>query len=328
MTLPNTITIVGVDPGFANIGLSAIKLFSTGGESLEETSLILTDNATFATEKTSKKKARAKSKIRRSSKTKAKLDTELNRLIYIENNILYFFRKHSPAAIVIEEPGKCLMRRYNKFTRRTEWATNPTALRVTSIMWGALHGAASALNIPCVSIGARDVKKYVTGNNKASKEQVFSAVKLKFPSYKLWPDNDKFEHVADATAIALAGIHSDHLAGSIRYFRKTKQSEAFRLIVENFLKVFNYDISSKLLGLSHKDIMCALRLYGIDLTEDNADRICKFISERNTTATADIAELILSSETSVSASARKLGIRANVLDRIITAISRFKSTSL
>ena len=172
------ITIAGVDPGFANIGLCLIDLFVSGEFDLICTKLVLTS--------ASKKKV-------------GQIDDEIRRLSEIEDAIIEFLDEHNPDVLVMEEPGKCLMK------RKTGWATNPTLLRTSSLMWGAAHAICRARGIYCIKVGSQAIKVKLCEKRSASKAEVEKAVKERFPDYDGWPTTKKIEHVCDAVGAVITG---------------------------------------------------------------------------------------------------------------------------
>lgn len=177
--------IVGVDPGFANVGLCVVDILDVGGSVIVATKLVVTKPS--------------------STKT-GKLEDEQRRLEEIEDAVISLLNDYEPDVLAMEEPGKCLMRRPNRITKKPEWVTNPSLLRTSCLMWGAVHGICRARGIYCVKVGSQEIKKTLCGKKNASKEDVIKAVKSKYPSYTDWPTTKKVEHVADAVGAAVASF--------------------------------------------------------------------------------------------------------------------------
>ena len=184
--------MVGVDPGFAHFAFCALDLYAVGGSDIVNTSLVIT--------KVSKKKI-------------DKIADDIDRLQAIEDAWKTFLEKNQPAVAVFEEPGKCLMRRNGK------WATNPTLLRTSCLAWGALHGVCRDRGIYVISVGSQEIKRALTGRNNASKEEIISAVKGRYPGYSGWPQTKNIEHVADAVAAAVTGIQDPAVMVMIQQLR-------------------------------------------------------------------------------------------------------------
>lgn len=171
--------ILGVDPGFANVGFCIVDILPMGGSELVATKLVTT----------SPEKGKSKN-----------INDEIRRLALIEDAALELVDKYSPDIMVTEEPGKCLMRRNGK------WATNPSLLRTSCLMWGSIHGLCRAKGIYTLKVGSKDIKFAMCGKKNASKEEVITAAKLRYPSYSDWPTTKKVEHVADAVGAAITGL--------------------------------------------------------------------------------------------------------------------------
>ncbi len=168
--------IVGVDPGFANVGFSILDLFSVGGMDLVDTRLVTT--------KRDKKQA----------------DDEQLRLTHIEDEFRAFIDGKDIDILSIEAPTAGLMPGRGA---KGGWGVNPITVRTSALVWGAIHGICRDRGIYCVKIGLGDIKKVLCGKKTASKQDVIDAVKDKFPTYDGWPTTKKVEHVADAVGIAL-----------------------------------------------------------------------------------------------------------------------------
>lgn len=188
----NHLRVVGIDPGFANIGLVAVDLYAMGGCDMVDTRLVTT--------------APSKKKI-------AQRVDEKRRLEEIEDAFLSFIEGKNIEVMAMEEPGKCLMKRQGK------WVTNPATLRTSCLMWGAVHGICRSQGIYCIEVGSQDIKKVVCGKKNASKAEVIEAVKNEFPAYKDWPTSKKIEHVTDAAGAVLASMRDPVVMTMLRKLR-------------------------------------------------------------------------------------------------------------
>lgn len=164
------LTVLGIDPGYANLGFAAVNLMHPSGSSITEIQLVTT--------KPSPKKLRL-----------AVADDDSRRLIEIEDHLLAFLDKHKPQIISIEDPP---------------WGKSAKAVKCCALMWGAAHGIARNRGLPVVNISAKTIKKVVTGTETASKEDMLDALKAKHPTFKGWLDKKAVEHVADAVGAAIA----------------------------------------------------------------------------------------------------------------------------
>ncbi len=181
--MSGVLRIVGVDPGFANVGFAIIDLFAIGGSDLVATKLVTT--------------APSKKKITQNQDEKQRLEE-------IEDAFIAFIDEHNPDVMVTEEPGKCLMKR--NIGGKWVWQTNPKLLRTSCLMWGSIHGVCRGRGIYAISVGSQAIKKTLCNKKNASKPEVIAAVKSKFPGYTKWPKTKKVEHVADAAGAAITGF--------------------------------------------------------------------------------------------------------------------------
>jgi len=168
--------IVGVDPGFANVGLSILDLFPVGGIDLVDTKLVTT------------------------KRDKKLNDDEHLRLIHIEDEFRSFIDGRDVDILAIEAPTAGLMPGRGA---KGGWGVNPVTVRTSALAWGGIHGICRDRGIYCVKIGLGDIKKMLCGKKTASKQDVIDIVVGKFPTYSKWPKTKKIEHVADAVGIAL-----------------------------------------------------------------------------------------------------------------------------
>ncbi len=171
--MATTIKIVGVDPGFRSVGVAL----------LERKDALLIPKTTFVIEtKPSNKKERL-----------AVTDDESQRLTEIETALLAYLKETQPHVLAIEDPP---------------WGRNAKAVRVCALMWGAVHALAFSLGIPVLNLGAQQVKKHVAGKNTASKDDMYDALRLKFPKFNTYPTSKQREHAVDALGIAVTA--SEH----------------------------------------------------------------------------------------------------------------------
>lgn len=162
--------VVGIDPGFANLGLAAIKLQKLGGSSLLDVRLVRTTPL------------HKKNRI-------AVADDESRRLTEIEDELIAFFDKHRPEIVAIENPP---------------WGKNAQAVKSCALMWGAAHCLCRTRGLVLINVSAQEIKTTVAGSKSASKEEVFDAIKTRYPDFNGWPTTAGFEHVADAAGAAIA----------------------------------------------------------------------------------------------------------------------------
>lgn len=161
--------IVGIDPGFANLGLAAIELHQPAGSTLLGIKLV-------RTQPTAKKQRMAAA------------DDESRRLAEIEDAMISFFDEYKPDIVAMENPP---------------WGKNAHAVKSCALMWGAAHCLCRTRGLVLINVSAQEIKKALTGNKSASKEEVFDVVKSKHPTFTQWPTIAAVEHVADAAGAAL-----------------------------------------------------------------------------------------------------------------------------
>jgi Holliday junction resolvasome RuvABC endonuclease subunit len=181
--------IGGCDPGFANLAFSALDLFPVGASTLLATQLVVT--------------SKGKGKFRL-------IDDEIRRLCEIEDALIKFLDEWEPHVWAMEEPGKCLMK------RQGQWATNPSLLRTSCLMWGSVSGICRARGIYVCQYGSQAIKKAICGSNKASKADMEKAVKGLYGSYKGWATSKKIEHEVDAVGAAVTSFKTPFVMALLR----------------------------------------------------------------------------------------------------------------
>jgi len=184
--------IVGVDPGFANVGFSILELYPEGGMDLVDTRLVTTEP------------------------NNKQADDDQIRLIHIEDEFRSFIDGRDIDILAIEAPTAGLMPGRG---RNGGWGVNPITVRTSALVWGAIHGICRDRGIYCVKIGLGDIKKVLCGKKTASKQDVIDVVKEKFPAYDRWPTTKKVEHVADAVGIALVAQNNPVVTVMMRRLR-------------------------------------------------------------------------------------------------------------
>lgn len=187
------IRVLGVDPGFANIGFAALDLFDVGGSDLLSTGLVITKPG--------------KGKVKQ-------IEDEIRRLHEIEDAFILFLNEWRPDVVAIEEPGKCLMRR--QVGPRVMWQTNPSLLRTSCLMWGAISGICRARGIYIVKYGSQEIKKVVCGSNKASKADMTKEIKGRYPNYTGWATTQRVEHEVDATGAGITSFKEPFVMSLLR----------------------------------------------------------------------------------------------------------------
>lgn len=83
---------------------------------------------------------------------------------------------------------------------------------------GLVDMLAAVMRLPVVELSPMALKKGVTGNHLASKQEVEAEMQVRFPELKaLWPRLEAdHQHAADAAGAIVAGLHSDNVREAIR----------------------------------------------------------------------------------------------------------------
>ena len=163
------VRVLGVDPGFRNLGLFGLRLTGIGSISASFAKVITT------------KKVNKKHRI-------LEADDEIRCLEEIERAFKDALSTFMPDVVITEERPKL----------RSNQAT-----AVVAMAFAALHAITRANGIPFIVVSIPDIKLCVTGDRSASKADMVKALKGKFPGFKGWPDSARVEHVADAGGAAL-----------------------------------------------------------------------------------------------------------------------------
>jgi crossover junction endodeoxyribonuclease RuvC len=90
------------------------------------------------------------------------------------------------------------------------------------LCWGALVGLLQARNLPLVQTSPRDIKRRITGNGSASKEDVEKALRKRFAVTGLLTDvpRGQHNHAFDALGAAVAAMDSDIVRAALSMSRR------------------------------------------------------------------------------------------------------------
>lgn len=205
--------IVGFDPGFASFGWSVVLLHeATAAAQTPQVSLL-------ACGVIKTKKARKRPDV-------SAIDDELRRMRELRNGLLSLtYPVHPGQQKDLEKASGRRSRGDRGALFRTalndadvltvEGATygfrNVTTHRQMGYVWGILLSISEEKNRSLQQISAASLKTYITGDAKASKEDVIANLKKRpgiggifTKTLKLYP-KDVHEHIADAVAVALTG---------------------------------------------------------------------------------------------------------------------------
>jgi len=164
-----SVVVLGVDPGFANIGMMVLNLLPVGAKALAAHALITKPDA-------------KKRNLRQESD-----DTRRLELIRVE--FMAFVDKTKPHLAAFERVPRI--------------AKNPTATRQCALGWACMWTICRERQIPVLVFEPEDIKYEVCKNRSASKTDMVKALKSRFLGFKGWPESKKVEHVADAGGAAL-----------------------------------------------------------------------------------------------------------------------------
>lgn len=166
-----TVSLVGLDPGFANIGVFAADFMGMGAARATRAELIVT---------------RPEAKKRKMREA----DDDDRRLEEIQRAWEKILDEVVPDVVASE---------------RCPRLRNPKANRQCAAAYGVLRACVRARNIPFLVFDTDEIKRKATGNAQASKDEMVTELKRRFPRFKDWPDSKRVEHVADAGGAVLCG---------------------------------------------------------------------------------------------------------------------------
>lgn len=175
--------LIGVDPGFASIGLARVALEWADGKLAPR----LLDMALIETEKSDKKHAVYAS------------DDNVRRMYEIYDALqLYFTHDDQRPAVIAAEA--------------MSYPRQSSAAAKMSLAWGVLGAITRMGDIPLIQTSPQEVKQQVAGKRTATKVEVQEALMKHFPD-SLPPligriVRSKQEHPADALAVAIAAFAS------------------------------------------------------------------------------------------------------------------------
>ncbi len=176
--------LLGLDPGFANMGWAVIEIASWG-EKLIETGVL-------RTEKSDKKRQVLAS------------DDNLRRGREVAETLMGVLKRHHISAICAESMS---------FPR------NAGAAAKMAMCWGVVATLSAQSNLPVVQASPQEIKKCLCGKKDASKEEVEEAVKRRYgqtdamladvaASYR--------EHAYDAMAAVVTALERSEVIRAVR----------------------------------------------------------------------------------------------------------------
>jgi Holliday junction resolvasome RuvABC endonuclease subunit len=164
-----SVIVLGVDPGFANIGVMAVELLSVGAKAIYAEAIFT-------------KPEGKKRNLRQESDDTRRLD---------------MIRTEFGAIVEKVKPRVCAFERVPRIAR------NPTATRQCALGWSCMWTICRERGLPVLIYEPEEIKYEVCKDRGASKDDMVKALKSRFPGFKGWPDSKKVEHVADGGGAAL-----------------------------------------------------------------------------------------------------------------------------
>lgn len=161
--------VLGIDPGFSAMGW-AVATVADGSVELETMGVIRTEKSLKKTNTRSSEDNIARARV-------------------LHNSL---------CSIVMVNAVKLIA------TETMSWPRNAGVVAKMGIAWGCIASVSAQYCIPIVQASPMILKRAVTGNGKASKEDIISAIRAMYPSV-LWPSRvDMHEHAADAVGSIIA----------------------------------------------------------------------------------------------------------------------------
>jgi len=168
--------ILGIDPGFASLGLAAVGV-TADTERIIELAVIRTE------------KSASKLEVRASS-------DNVRRACELTKALSRFIDRHNPLAIAAESQS---------------WPRNAGSSAKIGIAWGVVAAVATWYGLAIVQASPQRLKQVVCGSKSATKEDVIAAIEKRFPGVQ-WPaPKGVIEHAADAAGAVIACLDSSAL---------------------------------------------------------------------------------------------------------------------
>lgn len=182
--------VLGVDPGFAKLGLAGVELPKHGHRFMW--------TKAFETKKSAKKREilATEDNVRRSQE------------IFDE-----FYR-------VTGEPGLVAI-----CTESQSWPRNASAIAKLGMFWGVLGSISRVRELPVIQATPTQIKWGATRDRKATKESVQKAIEGHFPGL-VWPEAKTHkEHCADALGAIFTCLGHNSIVTARRFARFAGQSD-------------------------------------------------------------------------------------------------------
>lgn len=176
------IVVVGIDPGLANSGFTAIKVVPLQNHKTkmwnDHVKVIKSDY--FTTKKSSKKTRRLDEDLKR----------RLREIVLHYGEVLDDYKPRVAAFEALSYPR------------------NAVAASMLAMSWGSIYTLCAARGIPVFLFSPQEIKVACGCTKKASKEEVQKAIEALWP-FNGWPKTKKREHAFDGAGAALALIKDE-----------------------------------------------------------------------------------------------------------------------
>ena len=182
--MKNSAFLLGLDPGFANMGWSVIELASWGEK--------LVDAGVLRTEKSDKKRSVLAS------------DDNLRRGREVAEALVAVMDRFHISAICAESMS---------FPR------SASAAAKMAMCWGSIATLSFERKLPVVQASPQEIKKTLCGKKDASKEEVEAAVKLRYGDFdKYLADLAKSyrEHAYDSAGAVITALEKSEVIRAVR----------------------------------------------------------------------------------------------------------------
>lgn len=164
------VVILGLDPGFANLGVMVLHFTAQGSMRVLHTEVITTKGAT--------KKRRAR-----------EMDDELRRLEELRLRLRALVKEYQPDAIASEQ--------------RPQLRSQKSSALV-ALAFSMTFTLARENGLPFLAYTISEIKQEVCCDKQASKADIVARLKHLDPRYKKWPEGGE-DHCADAGGAAMCG---------------------------------------------------------------------------------------------------------------------------
>jgi Holliday junction resolvasome RuvABC endonuclease subunit len=188
---PGPVTVLGVDPGLACLGLATVEL-GAGGPCVRQLRVVRTQP--------SQKKRRLRA------------GDDLSDRVRTLATALHVRLQELPGLVAIGCEAQALPFRGGRMQVR------PSAIAALGRVRGLLDAFSVSRQVPVLEETAQELKRLATGRRDASKVEVMDALCERFPEARgmLPVQSSLQEHAADALAAAVAALESDAVRAALR----------------------------------------------------------------------------------------------------------------